>query len=65
MSTNNKKDYENMSIDELMAEVGKVHKKTKFKAKKFKTDEKGNILLDPKNKSDREWYENDKDYDVL
>lgn len=65
MSTNNKKDYENMSIDELLEEVSKVHKKTKFKAKKLKTDEKGNILLDPKNKSDSEWYENDKDYDVL
>lgn len=65
MSTNKKKDYESMSIEELMSEVSKVHKKTKFKPQKVKTDENGTILLDPKKKSDREWYENDEDYDVL
>lgn len=59
------KDYENMSVDELIAEVSKTHKKTKFKPQKANTDENGTILLDPNQKSDREWYENDKDYDLL
>lgn len=60
-----KKDYENMSVDELIKEVSKVHKKTKFKARKVTSDENGTIILNPKNKNDREWYENDEDYDVL
>lgn len=65
LSNDKKKDYENMSVDELIKEVSKVHKKTKFKARKVTSDENGTIILNPKNKNDREWYENDEDYDVL
>ncbi|TKI65272.1 hypothetical protein FC756_16930 [Lysinibacillus mangiferihumi] len=60
-----KKALEDMSIEELTAELSKVHKQTKFKAEKVKTDENGTILLDPTKKDDREWYENDEDYDLV
>ncbi|MCU9595533.1 hypothetical protein OEV82_13900 [Caldibacillus thermolactis] len=63
--SNKKNDYENMSIEELMSELSKVHKRTKFKVKKANINEHGHIILDPENKNDQEWYENDKDYDVL
>ncbi|UDK94854.1 hypothetical protein EYB33_00425 (plasmid) [Lysinibacillus sphaericus] len=45
-----KKALEDMSIEELTAELSKVHKQTKFKAEKVKTDENGTILLDPTKK---------------
>lgn len=48
-----------------MSELSKVHKRTKFKVKKANINEHGHIILDPENKNDQEWYENDKDYDVL
>lgn len=63
--SNKKKALEDMSIEELTAELSRVHKQTKFKAEKVKTDENGTILLDPTKKSDREWYENDEDYDLV
>lgn len=53
-----------MSIDELLTEVSKVHKKTKYKVKKLNSDN-GTVILNPKNKNDKDWYENDEDYDVL
>ncbi len=63
--SNKKKALEDMSIDELTAELSRVHKQTKFKPEKVKTDVNGTILLDPEKKSDREWYENDEDYDLV
>lgn len=65
MSDKNIKNYENMSVEELIAEVSKTHKKTNFKPQKANTDENGTILLNPNKKNDKEWYENDGDYDVL
>lgn len=49
------KKLENMSTQELLNEMVKTHKKTNLQPKKFKTDEQGVILLDPKKKQDRDW----------
>lgn len=54
-----KKNYEDMSIEELLAEISKIHQKKKPKKAKV---ENGEIVLDPDNKYDKEWYENDEDY---
>ncbi|MGM9988854.1 MAG: hypothetical protein ACI35O_16730 [Bacillaceae bacterium] len=54
-----------MSIKELAVELSKIHKELNFHPKKIKIDEKGNILLDWNDKNDREWYENDDEYDGL
>jgi hypothetical protein len=54
-----KKNYENMSIEELLAEIGKINKKNPPKKANIK---EGAIILDPNNENDREWYENDEDY---
>ncbi|KIO69292.1 hypothetical protein B4065_1465 [Caldibacillus thermoamylovorans] len=62
MSGNKRKEYDDMSVEELLFEVSKIHKKKKPKKAKV---ESGEIILDPDNKYDKEWYENDKDYDVL
>lgn len=62
MENNKKKDYNDMSVEELLVEVSKIHKKKKPKKAKV---ENGAIILDPNDKNDREWYENDEDYDVL
>jgi len=60
-----KKKLEDMSVEELLQEVSKVHKKTNFKTKKFNTASDGTILLEPTDKNDKEWYENDEDYNSL
>jgi hypothetical protein len=62
---NERKKLEDMSIDELKKEMSRVHKKTKFNPKKVDSDEDGVILLNPNNPSDKEWYENDEEHDVL
>lgn len=51
------------SIEELKKELSKLHKEMNFTAKKAKGD--GYILLDPQDKNDNEWYNNDEDYDVV
>lgn len=45
------KNYEKMSIEELISEMSKINKKNNFQPKKFKSDENGIILLDPKNET--------------
>lgn len=62
MVNNKEKNYNDMSVEDLLVEVSKMHRKRKPKKAK---GENGAIILDPDNKNDREWYENDKDYDVL
>ena len=59
-----KKKLEDMNTEELLKEMSKVHKKTNFKPEKFNTDKEGTILLNPNNKNDREWYENNEDYNL-
>ena len=60
-----KKDLESMSIEELAAEVSETYKKLNYNPKKIKVDENGNVLLDWNDKNDREWYENDEEYDGI
>lgn len=58
-----KKKLEDMSVEELKEELTRVNKLTNFKPKKRELGEDGAILLDPNDPHDREWYENDEDYD--
>lgn len=51
------------SVEELLKEFAELNRKSKNKPRKLKSDGYGNVLLDPNNESDREWYENDEDYD--
>ena len=57
------KKYEDMTIEELKKELSRVNKLVGFKPKKREIGKDGAILLDPNDPSDREWYENDEDYD--
>lgn len=52
-------------VDELLKQLGELDKQTGFQARKLETDEHGNLLLDPKNPEDVEWYENDAAYDIV
>ncbi|MGG3801207.1 hypothetical protein [Metabacillus fastidiosus] len=60
-----KKKLEEMSKEELMQELSKLNKNSQFKPRKFESGPNGELLLDRNNKQDIEWYENDKDYDIL
>ncbi|WP_269920358.1 hypothetical protein [Caldifermentibacillus hisashii] len=54
-----KNNYEDMSIEELLGKISKIHKK---KPPKKANINEGAIILDPNNENDWEWYENDEDY---
>lgn len=45
--------------------LAEVNKKTGFKARQIEVDAEGAMILDATNPTDREWYENDEDYDVV
>lgn len=51
-------------MDKLLKQLGEVNKQTGFQARKLETDEHGNLLLDPNNPEDIEWFENDAAYDI-
>ncbi|MBS4199117.1 hypothetical protein KHA93_05535 [Bacillus sp. FJAT-49732] len=53
------------SIEELLLEFAKLDRKSKRKPRELKSDGFGNVLLDPNNPDDVEWYENDDDYDII
>ena len=54
------------SIQELLTDFFELDRKgEKNKIRKLESDESGFLLLNPNNESDREWYENDEDYDVI
>jgi hypothetical protein len=53
------------SIDELLLDFHKIDKKATVKPRVLKADGEGNYLVDPKNKKDVEWMENDEGYDVI
>ncbi|MFB7159336.1 MULTISPECIES: hypothetical protein [unclassified Lysinibacillus] len=54
---------ESMTIEELTACVSTLHSASAIR--KMPVGKDGAILLDRNNPADREWYENDKDYDIL
>mgnify|MGYP001474743621 CR=1 FL=1 len=60
-----KKKLEDMTIDELQKELSRINKLSKFKAKEYEVGENGALLLNPDDPNDREWYENDEDYESL
>lgn len=51
------------SVEELLREFAELDRKGKNKTRRLHSDGSGAFLLDPNNESDREWYENDEDYD--
>lgn len=57
------------NIEELLKKLSKLEKELEkqsgFQGRKLKTDEHGNLLLDPNNPDDVEWYENDAAYDII
>ena len=52
-------------LEFLKERLKEVNKQTGFQARKLETDEQGNLLLDPSNPEDVEWFENDAAYDIL
>lgn len=56
---------QNKTIDELLKELGEANKRTGFQARKLESDENGNLLLDPNNPQDVEWFENNSAYDII
>lgn len=54
---------ESMKIEELIECVRTINSVVPFQKAQINQD--GVILLDPNNLNDREWYENDKDYDII
>lgn len=53
------------SVEELLLEFAELNRKSKRKPRKLKSDGFGNVLLDPNNPDDVEWYENDEAYDII
>jgi hypothetical protein len=58
-------EFKNKTIEELLKTAKENSKKLGIPPKKFKHTEDGTIILDPNKEFDREWYGNDKDYDIL
>ncbi|MEH6945167.1 hypothetical protein [Bacillus sp. JJ722] len=54
---------EEKSNKELFEMWKKLNKKSGFKLRKLKQNEKGEILLDSSNPQDVEWFNNDEEYD--
>lgn len=65
MDNRTKKKLEDMSIEELKKELVRMNKLSKFKSLKHQVGKDGALLLDPNDSNDREWYENDEDYERL
>lgn len=55
------KQLESMTVDELSRCVGKLLSDSPVRT----LGKDGAILLDPNNPNDRDWYENDEDYDIV
>lgn len=51
-------------MDKLLKQLGEINKRTGFEARKLETDEQGNMLLNPNNPEDVEWFENDAAYEI-
>jgi len=65
MKTRNEHEGKEKSVEELLRELHELDQKSNIKSRKLEPDKKGNLLLDPSNKDDVEWYNNDEDYDVI
>lgn len=50
------------TTEELLQSMSANNKKAKIQ--KLEHDEKGRLLLDPKNNHHKKWYNNDDDYEV-
>ncbi|WP_079707682.1 hypothetical protein [Paraliobacillus ryukyuensis] len=50
-------------IDDLLKKSEKQHKKLKLKPAKVNVSKDGKIIINPHNQSEKEWYENDEEYD--
>jgi hypothetical protein len=55
----------NNKIKELLKLAEEQKNKLNLPSRKFKRTEEEILLLDPNNKFDKEWYENDEAYDIL
>lgn len=51
------------SISQLLKQLKQLHNTSEIR--KLTTDQHGNLLLDEHNPADREWYENDENYDSI
>jgi hypothetical protein len=52
-------------LEESIMKLTEVNKRTGFKARQIEVDADGAMILDPTNPTDRKWYENEEDYDVV
>lgn len=52
-------------LEESVRKLAEVNKRTGFTARKIDVDADGTMILDARNPTDQEWYENDDDYDVV
>jgi len=55
----------NSEIQKKLYEIAELDRKLKKPIRKLESDGFGNVLLDPNNPDDVEWYENDEDYDCI
>ena len=52
-------------LEFMQEKLQEINNQTGFQARKLETDEHGNMLLDPNNPEDLEWYKNDAAYDII
>jgi hypothetical protein len=55
----------NNKIEELLKLAEEQKNELNVPSRRFKRTEEGILLLDPNNKFDKEWYENDEAYDIF
>jgi hypothetical protein len=55
----------NKKIEELLKIVEKETKKTAIPPRKFDHTKDGKLLLNPSDPFDRDWFNNDKAYDII
>lgn len=56
------KEYEGLSLEQLWEKLREARRVAGYKPKQREIGEDGALLLDPNDPNDREWYENDDDY---
>lgn len=55
----------NSEIQKRLYEIAELDRKIKKPIRRLQSDGFGNVLLDPNNPDDVEWYDNDEDYDSI
>lgn len=53
------------NIQKLLRIAEKENKRSNIPPRKFRHTEDGKLLLDPNNKFDKDWYENNEAYDII